>query len=110
MNIAHHMAHGFPIFEISEGNGTLINGEIDDFIQFLIKINNNNSAKIALDLHKKTFLNSTGLGELVAVKDKLLEYGVELILLRTSEKVESLINMVGLDEFFHILSSEDELA
>lgn len=109
MDIGFHKTNEIPVFEIPEGDGTLVHGELDHFIKYLLMKNNNEAVKVALDMSKKSFLNSTGLGELVAVKDHLLDRGIELVLINPAEKVESLINMVGLDEFFHIVPSEDEL-
>ena len=108
MDIPYHISNNVPVFEIPECEGALIMDDIDDFLRYLLNFKGK-TQKIAFDMSSKSFLNSTGLGELVAIKDGLIDKGIELVLLNPSEKVESLINMVGLDQFFSFVSSEDEL-
>lgn len=109
MEILHHAAKNVLVFAIPGGEASIANTEYEKFVEFIMKVNNSKFDKIAFDMSRKSFLNSTGLGELVAIKDNLVDRGMELILLNPTEKVESLINMVGLDEFFRIVSNEDEL-
>ena len=60
-------------------------------------------------MSRKRYLNSSGLGELIFIKDRLTDAGAELVLLGVTENVSSLLEMVGLDEFFTVLSSEDQI-
>ncbi len=110
MNIDHHFTNDILVISIPDGNGRLISSDIDVFINNIFKLSKTDAGRIALNMSKKSFLNSSGLGELIKVKDRLLDKNIELVLIKPSERVKSLINMVGVDQFFKIIDSEDKLA
>ena len=109
MDIMHRYLKDVLIVGIPENEGRLINDDLDDFIKELLKLYNGKRKEVALDLSKKTYLNSTGLGELIKVKDRLMDGNVGLALINPTPRVQSLLDMVGVNQFFHIIGSEDEL-
>jgi len=109
MDIVYKYVNNVLIIDISENDGKLSVDDISIFIKDILKINEGRSNRIAFDMTKKEYLNSSGLGELIKVKDHLFDEGIELILINPTARVESLLSMVGVDQFFHIASSEDTL-
>jgi anti-anti-sigma factor len=109
MNIECHSTHGVLVVSLPEGEGRLSGVDIDDFIAELMKIIIPSAKAIAFNISKKSFLNSSGLGDLVKVKDSLLDRQMDLILISPSPRVQSLLSMVGVDQFFRIIDGEDQL-
>ncbi len=97
------------IVEIDSIDGALIEEDVDRFVEEILKLVPQLPGKIAFDMSRKRYLNSSGLGELIFIKDRLTDAGAELVLLGVTENVSSLLEMVGLDEFFTVLSSEDQI-
>lgn len=64
---------------------------------------------IALDLTEKRYLNSSGLGDLIMVYERFHEDDISLALIGVSENIGSLLEMIGVIQFFFIVSKEDEL-
>ena len=64
--------------------------------------------RIVLDLEKVTFLDSAGLGELIAWRKRTVERGGDIVLLRPTGKVRELLIMLHLDRMFRIFDAETE--
>ena len=109
MEIIHRYHNKILIVEIDSFDGKLVSEDIDEFLVELLKIYNGETKEIAFEMIKKTYLNSSGLGDLIKVKDKLMDSGVGLVLINPTNRVVSLLEMVGVDQFFNIVESEDEL-
>lgn len=62
---------------------------------------------VLVDLTEVTFLDSTGLGTLVAGRNRAEEVGGRLPLVATGDRVLKLFRITGLDEVFEIYPSLD---
>jgi anti-sigma B factor antagonist len=62
--------------------------------------------QIVLDLGQVTFLDSAGLGELIACRKRTLEKGGDILLLRPRGKVRELLDMLHLTRVFRIFDDE----
>lgn len=109
MNIKHHISGSVLIVEIPEGSGRLAGMDVDEFIHAILEIAGPPVTMIAFDFTRQEFLNSSGLGELVKIKDSLTDRNMSLALINLSPRVTLLVHMVGVDRFFTIVASEDEL-
>jgi anti-anti-sigma factor len=58
---------------------------------------------LLLDLGGISYINSSGLGELVRVRDALQKNSLSLVVIRLDPEVDNLMRMLGLTEFFHIM-------
>ncbi|MCG8604580.1 STAS domain-containing protein [bacterium] len=67
------------------------------------KINN-----VVLDLHRVTWIDSTGLGELIASLSSTKKNGGTLVLTNIQAPVQSLLKMTNLDQIFDTFDSVDE--
>jgi len=97
------------VVDIAPGDGDFVEEDLDEFIKEIKSLNNGKAKKVALNMKNKKFLNSSGLGEMIKVKDILLDDGMELILIALAPRIESLIDMVGLNNFFTIVSTEKDI-
>jgi len=109
MNFQYRYVNEVVIVDIVEEDGGLVSFDIDDFINNMVELKGEKSKKIVLDMTKRNYLNSSGLSDLIRVKDSLFDRGIELILIGLSDNVRALIRMVGLEYFFKIITSEKEL-
>ena len=109
MDINYHTIGSVLVVDVPEGTGRLAFIDIDEFIQGILEAARPPIATIAFDLSRQEFLNSIGLGELVKVKDRLMDSNIELALVNVAPRVTSLITVAGVDRFFTIVRSEDEL-
>lgn len=64
---------------------------------------------IVLDLSGITFMDSSGIGFLVALNTKTIGQGKKMHLFKPSAQVVKTLELVQLSNFFHILQDEDEL-
>ena len=62
---------------------------------------------VVVDLTSVTFLDSTGLGTLVAARNRAEEEGGQLPIIGSGERVMRLFRITGLDEVFEIYPSID---
>ena len=97
------------IVEIAGKSTGNISGDTDDFIEEIISLHNKESSRVAFDLSQKGFLNSSGLGELVRVKDALSDVGVSVVLIKPGERIMSLLDVMGLNDFFEIVDSDKDI-
>jgi len=82
--------------------------DIADNLRKLLKERINNGAmKIVVDLSKVDFIDSLGIGAIVAGK-KSLKDGGELVLAGANRNVLTMFKLTRLDKEFQILNSRDE--
>jgi anti-sigma B factor antagonist len=58
---------------------------------------------IILDLRELTFMDSCGLGRLLAARRRARRAGRRLVLVRGTRTIQSLLSMTGLEEVFEIV-------
>jgi anti-sigma B factor antagonist len=61
-----------------------------------------------LDLDQVTFLDSAGLGELIACRKRTLEKGGDIVLLRPTGRVRQLLDMLRLTQVFRVFDDEPD--
>jgi len=79
---------------------------LDDLGVVLAELFDRGQRRILLDLRHVTFIDSAGLGELVASKKRALERGGDIKLLQPAKRVRELLVMTLLTRIFEI--HEDE--
>ena len=89
--------------------GRLVEEGPQEFVDELLAIPDAASQRVAFDMSKVSYLNSTGLGELVRIKDCLMDRNIELILINPTQRVVSLLSMAGIDRFFNIIDDEHKI-
>ncbi len=109
MGLAHRFYKDFLIVAIDGSDGKLVSEDVDDLIDETLKLYDGKRKEIALDLTNKSYLNSSGLGDLIKVKDRFSDEGVSLVLINPTARVLSLLEMVGVIQFFKIIAREDNL-
>ncbi len=109
MDINYHTVGNVLVVDVPEGTGRLAYVDIDAFIEGILEAAKPPITTIAFDLSRQEFLNSVGLGELVKVKDRLVDSSIELALINCAPRVTSLITVAGVDRFFTVVRNEDEL-
>jgi anti-anti-sigma factor len=62
--------------------------------------------RIVLDLSQVTFLDSAGLGELIACRKRTLDRGGDILLLRPQGRVRDMLEMLHLSRVFRIVDDE----
>ncbi len=109
MNIDHRYINDVLVIDLREGEGRLSEGDIDEFIGSILGLGVGERGTIALNLSMKAFLNSSGLSDLIKVKDRLMDRGIEMVLINPTTRVMSLLEMAGVGRFFNIIASENQL-
>jgi anti-anti-sigma factor len=79
---------------------------VADLGETLRKLLDQGCRKILIDLEKVTFLDSAGLGELVACRKRTLERGGDIHLLRPNGKVRELLDMLHMTRMFKVFDAE----
>ena len=88
--------------KITIGEGDV---ELRQTVQGLI---DSGSRKILLSLERVGFMDSSGLGELVACYKRAMEKGGTIKILRPSGKVADLLSLTRITEIFQIFEDEGE--
>lgn len=109
MSIIHRFHNEIVIIDVGDEDGALVEGEIEKFIDSAAGHVKSEKGIIAFDMSKKKYLNSWGLGQLIKAKDSLTDRGIELYLIKLTPRVSTLLTMVGVDGFFKVVSSENEI-
>lgn len=107
MAVEHRYFNNILIIEL-DNEDAIIQYNMDKFIEDTMSLYKSGKV-IALDMSKKSYLNSTGLGELIKMKDNLFDNDINLVLINPSDRVKSLLSMVGVDQFFKIITDENQL-
>ncbi|MCZ6689224.1 MAG: STAS domain-containing protein [Planctomycetota bacterium] len=93
---------------LAEVTGAIDTATLEEFQASMEEIRKGGSARIVLDLSKVRFINSTALGYLVKVNDRLKDDGGGIALIRVPAKVRLVIEMLGLNTYFSIRDNEDD--
>jgi len=110
MEIKHEYHNDLLLIQIDDEDGPLVQTDIDIFIKEILQLmSQSHNNKIAFDMSLKKYLNSWGLGQLIKAKDVLYEQGIKLYLINPTQRVSSLLSMVGVDGFFKSVSSLEEI-
>ena len=106
MQVKHRAAGPVEILDLS-GKITIGEGEVElrKTVQGMIDAG---SKKILLGLEKVGFMDSAGLGELVACYKRATEKGGTIKILRPSGKVADLLSLTKITEIFEIFEDEGE--
>lgn len=88
-------------------------GEFDAFnlSNFSSKIDHiveGGNVKLVFNLRLMTFINSSALGYLVKTKRKVQELGGDLVLVQPSKFVKKALKVLGLQEYFKVMETEEE--
>jgi anti-sigma B factor antagonist len=112
------MVGDVAIVELS-GEFTLGRGEVgrpldlherrlEDLGQTLGGLLDRGSTRILLDLDKVRFIDSAGLGDLVAWKKRALQLGGDVRLLRPRDRVRDMFELMALTRVFQIFEAEGD--
>lgn len=102
-----------PINALANTARVVVEGAIDattviSFESQLKQLQEDGYTNFVLDMQGIKYVNSTGLGSLVATADNLEKVGGGLALIRVHPKVKVVFDMLGLNSFFRIFTNEDE--
>ena len=97
-----------PGIHFSELSGAIDASTVHIFQNQLEDARKRGVTKLIMDISKIKYVNSTGLGSLVKYADTFKAAGGGVVLLRVPAKVKIVIEMLGLHEFFEMVSSEQE--
>lgn len=102
-----------PIDSLANTARVVVEGAIDattviSFESQLKQLQEDGYTNFVLDMQGIKYVNSTGLGSLVATADNLEKVGGGLALIRVHPKVKVVFDMLGLNSFFRIFTNEDE--
>ena len=81
---------------------------LEDLGQTLGGLLDRKRVRLVLDLEKVRFMDSAGLGELVAWKKRALEIGGDVRLLHPRDRVRDLFELTALTRVFRIFEDEAE--
>jgi len=63
---------------------------------------------LLLDLEKLTYINSTGLGLLMATFRQVRQHNGDLVIAKMSDKITNIFNLLGFSRLIHTYPSEQE--
>lgn len=89
------LIHGFIEGEIDSHTAPILKGELE-----LIALSD--GLIIELDLSKVTYMDSSGLGVLVAFYKRVIKENTSLKLINPSERIMRMFNITGLSQFMDI--------
>ena len=81
---------------------------LEDLGQTLSGLLDQGRSRIVLDLEKVRFMDSAGLGELVAWKKRAVERGGDVRLLRPRDRVREVLELTALTRVFEIFETDAE--
>jgi len=81
---------------------------LEDLGEMLAGLLDRGSSRIVLDLEKVRFMDSAGLGELVAWKKRAMERGGDVRLLRPRDRVREVLELTALTRVFEIYETDAE--
>ncbi|MCX7679434.1 MAG: STAS domain-containing protein [Spirochaetes bacterium] len=105
MQYSHHYENDVLIIEIDEEKEPFCEIETEDLVKELLAFPIKGKNRIVFDFMKKKHLNSTELGILIKLHEKLFESGLEISIAHPSKQILDLLAMVGLSDFFIIEKS-----
>ncbi len=96
-----------------EGTVVRLEGEIDlnrspAFHESLLDICEDHPKRLIVNLSKVDYIDSSGVGALVDAYRRLKRDGAQMILVAPSERVQGILEITRLDQFFQIAQTEKE--
>jgi anti-sigma B factor antagonist len=79
---------------------------LDDLSETLLDLIRAGHAKLLLDLSEVPFIDSAGLGELIAFKKRTSEAGGDIKLLKPTRRVFELLDILALTSVFEVYTDE----
>lgn len=102
MEYIHRIHDNILTIEIDDEKAPFSDIDIEVFTNEIIALNTGGKNRIVIDLVKKKHLNSTELGIIIKIRERLFEAGIETSLAHPSKQILDLFAMVGLTDFFTI--------
>jgi len=109
MNFVYKYVNKIPVISFLADDGGLLGSDIKAFGEEVVDLAQDNIRLIAFDLRNNSYLNSFGLGELINIRKFFNDRGFECILIAESQKINKLLDMVGIGDLFTRIKSENEL-
>ncbi|MGE0434258.1 MAG: STAS domain-containing protein [Planctomycetota bacterium] len=85
-------------------SGVLDGGTIVAFDNQMDELRGKGATRLLLDMEKVTRINSTGISTLVRQADAFTEAEGEMVLIKVTPAVMTVLRMLGVDDFFHAFS------
>ncbi|MCP4131393.1 MAG: STAS domain-containing protein [bacterium] len=91
-----------------------VSGEVDlynvsELKKALFSITDGKHSSVAVDMKNVNYMDSSGIGALVAGQKKMKAHNGKFALINIHEDVLNILKLATLDKFFKIYESEDEL-
>lgn len=109
MQFVYKYVDNVPVISFKRDDGSLLGYDVNLFGEDVIAILKADMTKIAFDLRDNPYLNSFGLGELINIRQFFLERGISCVLIVESKKIHKLLEMVGIEDLFETVTSEDQI-
>jgi anti-sigma B factor antagonist len=100
--------------ELGEHKVIAVRGEIDlynvsELKKVLFSVTDGNYPSVVVDMKNVNYMDSSGIGALVAGQKKMKAHSGKFCLLNIHEDVLNILKLATLDKFFTIVEGEDEL-
>ena len=105
LEIIHEEKNSWRLLQIS---GQIDRTNYQEFEQVITQCAENQQAKIRLDFQNLRYINSTGLGLLMATHRHLKKHGGELQIINLNEKLHAIFDLLGWFRYFQRKDDEDE--
>ena len=79
-----------------------------DFEEELTRLVEGGNYNLLLDLEKLTYINSTGLGLLMATFRQVRQHGGDLVIAKMSDKITNIFNLLGFSRLIHTYPTEED--
>lgn len=99
---------------VGEHRIVLVSGEVDlynvsELKKALFSVTDGANQSVVVDLKNVNYMDSSGIGALVAGQKKMKAHNGKFALLNIHDDVLNILKLATLDRFFKIYESEDEL-
>ena len=109
MQFVYKYVDNVPVISFRRDDGSLVGYDINLFGEEVLSVLREDTVKIAFDLRDNLYLNSFGLGELINIRHFFMERGISCVLIVESKKIHKLLEMVGIEDLFETVASEDQI-
>lgn len=109
MQFVYKYVDNVPVISFTRDDGSLVGYDVNLFGEEIISALKDDTDRIALDLRNNPYLNSFGLGELINIRHFFMERGISCVLIVESKKIHKLLEMVGIEDLFETVASEDQI-
>ena len=83
-------------------------GNLEPIEKELDKLASSRAIKLIVDVQDVDAIDSTGIGELIKGRNKLVENGGNIVLLGSGTKVETVLKLSGLSNYFPVAATQNE--